>query len=366
MNTTISDTSAGPVASPAPARRVGMTSSAETIAAGRRRRSRRRILVTVALAILTIGSCALALMVGGTFYTPGEVWRVIVGENIPGASFTVGELRLPRMTLGALAGFCFGMAGITFQGLLRNPLAAPDVIGISAGASAAAVTAIVIFSLGPTAVSVAALGGALVTAAVIYALAHRGGFAGARLILIGIGIAAMLNSVITYVLSRAAAWDLQTAMRWITGSLGGASWSSVTPVALAAVVLIPLLAAQSRGLGTLQLGDDSAASLGVSVSRTRILALLAATALLAFATAAAGPIAFVAFMSGPIAVRLTGPAPSYLLSSALVGSALVVLSDVGAQFLFETRYPVGVVTGALGAPFLLVLLTRFTRTGGSL
>src|SRR5687768_8691834 len=141
-------------------------------------------------------------MVGNTFHGPAEVMQVILGQTVPGASFTVGELRLPRAVLGLLAGFAFGIAGVTFQTMLRNPLASPDIIGINAGASAAAVFGIILLGLDDTAVSFMALAGALLTAGAIYLLSHRGGFAGARLILIGIGVAAMLQSVITYVLSK--------------------------------------------------------------------------------------------------------------------------------------------------------------------
>lgn len=340
--------------------------STASVIAGRRARMRRRTVVTVVLAVAIGVVFSLSLMIGSTFYTPDEVVRVIAGQTVPGASFSVGELRLPRASMGLLTGLCFGIAGVTFQTMLRNPLASPDIIGINAGASAAAVFGIVFLSLSDTMVSVFALVGAVATAAAIYFLSNRGGFAGTRLILIGIGVAAMLNSVITYVLSRAASWDLQTAMHWLTGSLNGASWDSVAPLALAVLILVPGLLLQDRELGVLRLGDDSAAALGVPVARTRILVILAAVALLAFATAAAGPIAFVAFMSGPIAARLVGPGASLLLPSAFVGALLVLVADLLGQFAFGTRYPVGVVTGVLGAPYLIYLLIRTNRSGGSL
>jgi iron complex transport system permease protein len=322
--------------------------------------------VVAGLAVAVAAVFALSLMIGDTFYTPGEVWRVLVGETVPGASFTVGDLRLPRATLAVLAGFAFGAAGVTFQTLLRNPLASPDVIGISSGASAAAVVGIVLLSLDTVAVSFLALAGALVTATAIYLLAHRGGFAGTRLILIGIGVAAMLDSVITYALSKAASWDLQAAMRWLTGSLNAAAWPAILPLAAAFVVLVPALLSQSRTLATLRLGDDTAAGLGVRTHATRIIVLIAAVALLAFATSAAGPIAFVAFMSGPIAARLVGPSASLLPASGLVGALLVLVADLIGQFAFENRFPVGVVTGVLGAPFLIFLLVRLNRSGATL
>jgi iron complex transport system permease protein len=338
----------------------------DRVISGRRRRARHRAGVTATLVALIIGAFAVSLMVGQTFYPPDEVLAVILGHTVPGASFTVGELRLPRAVLAVLAGFAFGIAGVTFQTMLRNPLASPDIIGISSGASVAAVFAIVVLSLNETMTSLFALGGALLTAITISLLSNKGGFAGTRLILIGIGVAAMLDSAVAYVLSEAAAWDLQAAMRWLTGSLNGATWELVIPLAIASMALAPVLIAQGRGLGMLQLGDDQASALGITVPRTRMLLMLAAVALLAFATAATGPIAFVAFMAGPIAARLVGPGGSLLVPAGLVGALLVLVADLIGQFAFDTRYPVGVVTGVLGAPYLLYLLVRINRSGGSL
>src|SRR5690606_38315549 len=235
---------------------------------------RRHAVATIVLAVLVVALAAVALMVGGTFYTPGEVIRVMLGETVPGASFTVGELRLPRTALALLAGFAFGIAGVCFQTLLRNPLASPDIIGITEGASAAAVVGIVVIGASGPTVSLLALAGALLTAVAIYLLAHKGGFAGTRLILTGIGIAAMLQSVVSYVLSRAAQWDIQSAMRWLTGSLNNASWNDVMPLTIASAVVLPALFLQARVLGMLRLGDDSAAGLGVRVDLTRVTIIL--------------------------------------------------------------------------------------------
>lgn len=336
------------------------------IIAGRRSRHRRHAVATVALAALVVALFLTALMVGNTFYPLDDVIRVILGETVPGASFTIGDLRLPRAILAVLTGMAFGIAGVSFQTLLRNPLASPDIIGISNGAGAAAVVGIVVLSLNGPVVSVFALVGALVTAAAIYLLSIKNGFAGTRLILIGIGVSLMLQSVISYLLSRAANWDIQTAMQWLTGSLNNASWERVLPMAIAAAVVVPYMLVQGRALGAMQLGDDSAAGLGVRVNLTRVLFILGAVALLAFATAATGPIAFVAFMAGPIAARLTGPGANLLLPSGFVGAVLVLGGDLIAQFALGTRYPVGVVTGVIGAPYLIYLLVRTNRSGGSL
>jgi len=340
--------------------------SVDSLVAGRTRRSRRRILLTAGIGLSVLAVLVVSLMVGNTFYGPDKVLRVILGQQVPGASFTVGDLRLPRATLGLLAGLCFGIAGVTFQTMLRNPLASPDIIGISTGASAAAVAGIVFFSLSETAVSFVALAAALATAAAIYLLANKRGFAGARLILIGIGVAAMLQSVVIYVLSKADTWDLQTATQWLTGSLNGASWNSVAPLGIACAVLIPIFLLQERNLGLLRLGDDSARALGVRVQPTRVVLVLAAVGLLAFATAATGPIAFVALMSGPITARILGPGASLTLPAGLVGALLVLVADLVGQFAFGNRYPVGVITGVIGAPYLIFLLIRTNRSGGSI
>lgn len=338
----------------------------DEIAANRVRRGRRRRIVIGILAALVAAAFAASLMFGKTFYPPADVLRVILGEDVAGATFTVGRLRLPRAVLAVVAGICFGLGGITFQTMLRNPLASPDIIGISSGASAAAAFAIIVLSLGGSAVSVFAIVAGLAVALLIYGLSYRSGVAGTRLILIGIGIAAMLDSVTSYLLSTAAAWDLQETMRWLTGSLNGTTWTATVPVVVALLVLGPVLLLQTRNLSMIQLGDDAAQALGVRVERTRIIAIVAAVGLIAFATAAAGPIAFVAFLSGPIAARIVGRGTSLFVPAALVGALLVLVADFVGQYAFGTRYPVGVITGALGAPYLVYLIVRSNRSGGSL
>lgn len=346
--------------------RTDTTLTLHRVTSSRVKRDLRRRAVIAVLAVLVLAAFAVTLMVGERFYSAGEVIRVILGETVPGASFTVGELRLPRAVLAVLAGFCFGAGGVTFQSMLRNPLASPDIIGITSGAGAAASFAIAVLGLGGTGVSVFAIAAGLGVALVIYTLSFKDGVAGTRLILIGIGMAAMLDSATAYVLSRAAQWDLQQAQRWLTGSLNGTTWGEVLPVVIALAVLAPVLLSQTRNLSMLQLGDDAAAALGVRLERTRIMVIVAAVGLIAFATAATGPIAFVAFLAGPIAARITGPAGSLLVPSGLVGALLVLLADLVGQFAFDIRYPVGVVTGVLGAPYLVHLLIRTNRAGGSL
>jgi iron complex transport system permease protein len=168
------------------------------------------------------------------------------------------------------------------------------------------------------------------------------------------------------VLSRAGQWEWQEATRWLNGSLNGVTWDRAVPALLALLLFAPVLLARTRGLSALQLGDDTAAALGVRVERTRIVAIVAAVGLIAFSTAACGPIAFVAFLAGPIAARVLGPNGSLLVPAALVGAVLVLVADLVGQFAFGTRYPVGVITGVLGAPYLIHLIVRTNRAGGSL
>lgn len=358
----MTSTSLGPsTVGPAPQDRT-----VDRVRAERRRRTVRRTVTVAVLVVAILAAFYTSLAIGHRIYSPEQIGRVILGQKVPGASFTVGRLRLPRAVLAVLVGCCFGLGGVTFQTMLRNPLASPDIIGISSGASAAAVVGIVLMGLSGPTVSVVAIVAGLAVACVIYLLSYRKGVAGTRLILIGIGVAAMLDSVTSYVLSRAGQWDLQEAMRWLTGSLNGSDWNAVVPVLVCLCVAGPVLLLASKDLTTSQLGDDTAAALGVRVQPLRLIVIIAAVALVAFATAAAGPIAFVAFLSGPIASRIVGPGASLLVPSALVGALLVVVSDLVGQWAIGTRFPVGVVTGVLGAPYLIYLVIRTQRAGGSL
>ncbi|QDY70724.1 iron ABC transporter permease (plasmid) [Qingshengfaniella alkalisoli] len=338
----------------------------DKVAASRLRRSGKRRVVITALVAVMFAAFVLTLLLGQSFTSPSDVIRVLMGQDVPGASFTVGQLRLPRAVLSCLAGACFGLGGVAFQIMLRNPLASPDIIGISSGASAAAVFAIVVLQLDGATVSVFAVVAGLGVAMLVYGLASKNGVAGTRLILVGIGVSAMVESFIAYTLSQAPSWDLQDAMRWLTGSVNGAQLDQALPLLLALAVGGGLLLSRSRDLDALRLGDDTAAALGVGVARTRIIVIVSAVTMIAVATAVTGPIAFVAFLSGPIAARMVGQNGSVLIPAALVGAVLVLAGDYAGQFLLPARYPVGVVTGALGAPYLIYLIVRVNRAGASI
>ncbi|MCC9067933.1 iron chelate uptake ABC transporter family permease subunit [Arthrobacter cryoconiti] len=316
--------------------------------------------MTAVLAAVVLGLLAVNILLGSYTVTISDFLRMLGGEEIPGASFIVMENKLPQAILGLLAGASFGVAGAIFQTMLRNPLASPDIIGISYGASAMAVAAIVLFGIGGVGVSVAALAGALVVALLITGLSRGRG--GTGLILVGIGAAAFLQAAVTFLLSRANINNARDAMVWLTGSLNSADWNRVNVLAVALAILLPLSVVGARELRALSLGDDTAAGLGTNVSRARLFLTVLGVLLAALPTAAAGPIAFVAFLSGPIAKRLNRGSASLPLA-ALTGSAIVLAANfVAVNAIPGTALPVGVVTGALGAPFLLWLLISTNRS----
>lgn len=339
------------------------TSFAGMIAASRRQKKRRRLGQFTILLLLVVGGFFLTLMAGQTYTPITDVIGILSGQSISSADFTIGQLRLPRALLAIASGVSFGLGGAAFQTLLRNPLASPDIIGITSGASAAAVSAIVVFSMSGLAVSLLAVAAGLAVALLVHGLAAKDGVASARLILVGIGVSAMLDSIIAYILSRAPAFTLQEAMRWTTGSLNGATLDHTLTLTAALVLFgIPLIA-KARDLDVMRMGDETATALGVNVASARLVVIVCSVGLIATATAVSGPIAFVAFLAGPIASGMFARSSSILLPAGLIGALLVLYGDFVGQFLLPSRYPVGIVTGALGAPYLITLIIRSNRQG---
>ena len=348
-----------------------MTATESTGAAvGRPRRApqRRRILAAAAAALVLLVLLGIRVLVGTPMVPLDQALQVLAGRQVPGISFIVLDSRLPAAVVALLAGTAFGLSGTTFQTMLRNPLASPDVIGVTLGASAGAVLAMTLLAADGRAVFWCALLGGLLTAAGILAVAGSGRPGGSgsvdnRFVLVGIGIAAALNALITYLLTRLDLQSAGEAMHWLIGSLSTSTWDRVAVLASALAVLVPILAVLVRRLRILQLGDEAATGLGLAVPRTRISLVLVAVALSSLTVAVTGPLAFVAFLAGPIARMLAGR-PSFPLAAA-TGAVIVLLADIIGQNLFGTiDLPAGVITGALGAPFLLWLLTR-TPTSGS-
>lgn len=332
---------------------------------GASKRRFRYFSVTILLSILALLLCAMVLLLGNTIYSPSVVLKVLLGESVQGATFAISTLRLPRMLSALFAGMAFGMAGSTFQTMLRNPLASPDIIGITSGSSVAAVFCILVLNLSGSVVSIAAVVSGLFVAVLIYFLSKGGSFSGGRLILIGIGVQAMLNAVISFLLLRASQYDVPGALRWLSGTLNGIRMSQLKGLFIAVVVFGLVIILLGRHLKILELGEQSAISLGVRTDLTRLLLIISSVFLIAFATAVTGPIAFVAFLAGPIATKLVGIGAPNEFPSGLVGAILVLASDLIGQFAFDTRFPVGIITGILGSPYLLYLLIRMNKRGGA-
>lgn len=328
----------------------------------------RRRLVTLALSLLLVLTFAGALYLGDYYVPPGEVVRSLLspftGLVDKGVDFIVLNVRLPRATLAVLTGISFALSGIIFQTLLRNPLASPDIIGISHGASAAAVFCIIMLGLTGFSVALGALAGAILTALVIYALSWRGGVTAYRVVLIGIGMAAIMASVMSWLFTRARLFEVQKALGWLIGSLNASNTGDIAIIALALVILLPVTALLARALDAMQLGDDTATALGTRVEVVRLSLMLVAVAYAAFATAAVGPVTFVAFVAGPIARNLLAGSGKGFPQAALVGALVMLGSDLVAQHaLPSVQLPVGVVTGVFGAGFLLWLLVVSNRAG---
>ncbi|WP_425956663.1 FecCD family ABC transporter permease [Xylanimonas sp. McL0601] len=323
---------------------------------GSRRRRHALVLGVLLVGALALGTLALTL--GAAGLAPGRALAAVVGAGDATDVFVVQHLRLPRILAALLAGAALALAGALFQSTLRNPLASPDILGVSTGASLGAVWALL--GLGVTGLSVAgfAFGGALLAAAAIWLLAWRRGLHSIRFVLVGVGVSYVCGAVLAWLMSRAEVREAQTALLWTIGSVADVRGTPLTILAVGVGVLGCAAAALARTHGPLALGDDNAAALGVRVHRARAAALLVAVSLVAVATAAAGPIAFVALVSPAIARRLLDDGGAALAASAAVGAVLVLTADVLGQHAVPTMsVPAGIVTGLIGAPYLLWLLS---------
>ncbi|MGW0997568.1 FecCD family ABC transporter permease [Streptomyces sp. NPDC002520] len=322
--------------------------------------------VTVVVLLLLAALAASVVLIGtGDFPIPaGDVVKTLLGDGSAGQEFIVRELRLPRVLVGLLVGGSLGLGGALFQAVTRNPLGSPDVLGLGQGATAGALVMIVLFSGSAAQVTAGALVGGLVTGFAIYLLAWKRGVHGYRLVLVGIGVSAILTAVNGYLLTVSDIVDAARAVVWMTGSLDGRDWDQVRPLLGLCAVLVPLALVNARGLRTMEMGDDVSNALGVRVERVRALLMVTAVLLTATATAAAGPVGFVALTAPQLARRLTrSPGPN-LLPSLCMGAALLVTADWVSQRAFGAdQLPVGVVTGVLGGVYLLWLLVTERRAG---
>jgi iron complex transport system permease protein len=324
----------------------------------------RSCVVALGLLVAIVIVSAITLTTGDYHIPLLDVVRTIVGGGTATQHFIIETLRLPRLLTGLLVGAALGVGGAIFQSVSRNPLGSPDIVGFNTGSATGALLVILVWHGSMSQIAAGAVVGGVGTALVVYVLAIKRGVQGYRLILIGIGIAAMLSSVNSYLLTRADVTDAQAAAVWLTGSLNGRGWEQVRPITLALVVLLPAAAWLARNLRMLELGDDTARALGVSAERTRVTAVVVGVGLTAVATASAGPIAFIALSAPQVARRLTRVAGPNIAVSALTGAALLAASDLAAQRVFApTQLPVGVATGAVGGLYLAWLLSREWRRG---
>lgn len=324
-----------------------------------RRQRRYHITVAILLLLLMVLVC-LNITIGEKIYTLPQVIDIVLHDP---QNYLIMKLRIPRTLAAVFCGFAFAMAGNTFQTLLGNPLASPDIIGVTSGSTFAAVGCILFLHLNRGIVSVIAVAAGIVTALLIYKLSCVQGFSKSRLILTGIGFQAFFTALTNWMLMKAAEYDVPTAMRWMTGNLNGITTDTLPHLMLIVLVASILLLYLKESIRSLELGEQYATILGVKVPLIRSCLMICSVVLIAFATSISGPIASIAFLSGPIAARICSTNQTNYASSALVGAILVTGGDFIGQHLLPTRYPVGVVTGLLGAPYLIYLLIRQNNGG---
>jgi iron complex transport system permease protein len=324
-----------------------------------------RASAVVVLLLLAALAASVVLIGTGDFpISAPDVLRTLTGNGTQIQEYIVRDLRLPRVLVGLLVGAALGLGGALFQSISRNPLGSPDVLGLGQGATAGALTVIVLFSGSATAVTLGALAGGLVTGFAIYLLAWKRGVHGYRLVLVGIGVSAIVTAVNGYLLTKADIVDAARAVVWMTGSLNGRDWTQVWPLLVLCAVLVPLVLVNARGLLMTEMGDDLSYALGVRVERVRLVLMVSAVLLTAGATAAVGPVGFVALTAPQLARRLTrSPGPN-LVPAMCMGATLLIVADLVSQRVFGAdQLPVGVVTGVLGGAYLLWLLVTERRAG---
>ncbi|SDN47067.1 FecCD family ABC transporter permease [Allokutzneria albata] len=322
----------------------------------------RSALVVITLLLLTFALAAISMTTGDFPLPVSEVVRTVLGFGDPATEFIVNRLRLPRVLIAVLVGAALALSGAVLQSLTRNPLGSPDFIGFAHGSATGALIVILLFQGSMAEISLGALVGGVLTAALAYLLAFRRGVQGFRLVLIGIGLSAMLLAANNYLVTRASLTGAIAAQTWITGTLNGRTWNQVVPLLIALAVLVPPTVYFGQKLALLELGDDKARALGVPVEITRLALLAISVTLAAVATAAAGPIAFVALTAPQLARKLTAAPGPGLTAAAATGALLLVAADLAVQRLFSpAALPVGILTSAIGGVYLAWLLVREWR-----
>lgn len=323
-----------------------------------RRRARMRWrAVALVCAVVALGVAVAALSIGDYPLSPAQVWQTLWGGGERVEQYVLFQVRAPRLAMALLAGAALGAAGALLQSLLRNPLASPDLLGISGGSGVAAVFTLLVLGVQGPALALAAFVGGLAVAALLL-LAGRAQLAGGyRLILAGVGVAFLSAALTNFLLVRTQVEKAQTALLWLTGSLSSTPWWQVLTLVAVVIVCLPALVASARWLPINQMGASTASGLGVQPRLVQYVAVVAAVLLTAATSAFIGPVSFIALCAPAIARPLLGYGAIGIGTSALVGATLLTAADLVAQFgIPGLQLPVGVVTGALGAIFLLWLL----------
>ena len=326
------------------------------------------LLIFLALALAII----LSIAIGSVFIPPRDLWRVLTGKTpqvIAQAAFIITAIRLPRTALVALTGAALGGSGAAYQGLFRNPLADPYLIGVASGAGLGAVAAMSIqwpyTFLGLMAVPIAAFLGALLTVFIVYALARVGKtLPTTNLILAGVAISAFASALTSFLMLRSTG-ELRRAIGWLLGGSTQAGWEPVLIVLPYLVLGLGTLLLFGHALNLLQFGDEQAQQLGLNVARIRTLILLTASLTTATAVAFSGVIGFIGLIVPHIMRLWQGPDYRRLLPlSILGGSTALLVADVLARVILAPQeLPVGIVTALAGAPFFLWVLRRAKNQG---
>ncbi|MBE3638563.1 FecCD family ABC transporter permease [Mangrovicoccus algicola] len=326
---------------------------------------RPRVVAVSAVLLVMAAALGLVLLATGTLrFDLSEVMAGLMGgSGDPRLDRVIRGIRLPRVLTAALVGAALGLSGAVFQSITRNPLGSPDVIGFTTGAATGAIVQIILFDAGAAGTAAAAAGLGMLTALCVFLLARRGQSSGGdRLVLVGIGVGAVLSGLNTLLLVMGDLDQAMAAQVWLAGSLAARSWAHVGPAALGLVLLAPVALIHARRLDMMEMGDDMARQVGVEVERVRLVMVVAAVGLTSVATAAAGPVTFVALAAPHLSRRLTGAPGPVLLPAALMGAVLVLAADLGSLQLRGTvSVPIGVMTGLLGGLYLLWLVAGRRR-----
>ncbi|MFY2823529.1 FecCD family ABC transporter permease [Ruegeria sp. MALMAid1280] len=322
--------------------------------------SPRAVSVTVTLLLLVLIVLLASIQLGAFRLSFAQIWAALTGQAEDMHRMIVVDHRLPRILTAIGAGGAFGLTGAMFQTMLRNPLASPDVIGFSAGASCGAILAMILTG---GFVLLGALIGGILTAIAVTALAWKDGLHPYRLILIGIGASLTLTAGADLLLSKLDELSAAEMSRWLVGTLNSRNWGDVRLIWAGVVVLAPLTLCLQFPLTRLAMADDIAVGLGLALSPLRLMVTATAVALVALGVSVAGPLPFIAFVSGPIARQLLRGGKPALFQAAMVGAVVTLLADMAARSTPMVQLPAGVFTAIIGAPVLMWLLLVQFRKG---